>query len=474
VFVNDIVPPDIEPTNDKKMTALRPPVPTPPKNIMSFISAFKSAQRDLLSVLPEVVYKTYMGKHRLGLRHVYIVNDPEMVRHVLADNVDNYPKSQQMYRALTALVGDGIFISNGATWKRQRKMIDPAFVNVRLRRAFPSMMQTVEDFIDRLKAIDPQSEMKIDEEMAHVTADIIFRAIFSDKLTKEVSNAVFKAFADYQATLPQLDFMEMIGMPDWFPRRSMHKTNLAGQKIRGVIRSLIEARLNDQSGRQYDDILQVLVDARDEETGAGFELEELVDHVGVLFLAGHETSASTLTWAAYLIAQAPDIADRLTEEVDRVWTEPQLAYAQVPEMKLTRNVFRETLRLYPPVSFITREAIAKDEMRGYAVKPGSMMVISPWIIHRHEIYWERPGEFDPDRYATPSGEASYRKSYVPFGMGARVCSGASFAMTEGTLILAALMRNFRLELLNPEEILPVCRLTTRPSVSPRFRILPRN
>lgn len=449
----------------------RPPAPEPPSHRPWIVAGLLRARRDLLRVLPEMTYRIFMGRLPLGLRDLFFVNAPGEVRDILNRDADNYPKSRQMYRALNPLVGDGIFIANGVTWARRRKMVNPAFENVRLRVAFPVMQAAVDDMLSRLAAIPEGEAVSLDAEMAHVTADIMFRAIFSQPLTQQVSRDVFDAFARYQASLPQFDIVEILGMPDWVPRRSQRRSRRAAQRIRDILRELIAQRLASGAAERGD-ILDALIQSRDP-GGNAFELEELVDEVAVLFLAGHETSATALTWSAYLTSQRPDIEQRLAAEADAVLGGEAPRFEDVGRLALARNIFKEALRLYPPVSFITRENRDERRVRRWRVRRNSMMVISPWVIQRHRQFWEQPDCFDPDRYDRPDTESSEKQAYLPFGTGQRACPGAAFAMLEGPLILASLFRHFRLALVPGSQVEPVCRLTTRPRESLRVVLSPR-
>jgi len=436
-----------------------------------FLSGLWQAQKDLLRILPEITYRTLMGRLPLGLRDIFFANGSAVVREILSADAENYPKSRQMYRALHPLVGDGIFISNGATWLRRRRMVNPAFENVRLRVAFPVMQAAVNDMLARLAAVADGELVNLDAEMAHVTADIIFRTIFSQPLTQKASRDVFDAFAQYQEALPHLDIVEILGMPDWIPRRSLRKAKRAAQPIREILRSMIEPRMRSGAVQQQD-ILGVLINSRDAQ-GGRFELEELVDEVAVLFLAGHETSASALSWAVYLASQQPDIEHRLAAEAGRILATGEARFEDINRLALTRNVFKEALRLYPPVSFITREAKEERSIGRWRVRRNSMMVVSPWVIHRHRSFWQQPDCFIPDRYDKIESSDTEKQAYLPFGSGPRSCPGASFAMLEGPLILASLFHHFRVVVAPEVDVQPICRLTTRPSNRILVHLRPR-
>jgi cytochrome P450 len=213
-----------------------------------------------------------------------------------------------------------------------------------------------------------------------------------------------------------------------------------------------------RENRAPDDLATKIMTTNDPETGARFDTDEMVDQVAIFFLAGHETSASALAWSLYLLALFPEWQDRVAEEAHAI-TAP--SFATVGQLRLGRDVFREALRLYPPVPMMVREAHCPDKFRGRAVPAGSQLVISPWHLHRHERLWDNPDGFDPDRWATENGQTCQRSAYIPFSAGPRVCPGAGFAMIEGPLILAALLRDLRFDIVPDRTPVPVAHLTVR-------------
>jgi cytochrome P450 len=240
---------------------------------------------------------------------------------------------------------------------------------------------------------------------------------------------------------------------------------------------MISARISAQNNQQVErpqDILQSFIDAKDEATGEAFTQEALIDQVAMLFLAGHETSASALSWATYMLAHSPAIQDRMAEEIFQVAGDRDLEVGDMRSLTLTRNVFRETLRLFPPVGFFAREAGQACVMRDKSVDAHSTVVVSPWLIQRHRKLWKMPDDFNPDRFDEAASRESIRKAYLPFGMGPRVCLGAAFALQEATLILASLVRKYRLEPLPDHTPYPVGRLTIRSSNGVRLRLRERN
>lgn len=450
--------------------AWRPPAPKPRSVMAALASALLLGPRDALALLPEAAYESLLSRAPMGRRPIFIVNHPGLVRRVLVERVANYPKSDLMVGALEPLVGDGIFISGGATWARQRAMIDPAFAHMRIEGAFGAMRAAVEAALARLDAAGGRA-LTLDEEMSRLTADIVFRTIFSEPIEGEAASAVFHAFADYQNAVPQIEPKTMLETPAWAKIEPSERVRRMCAVIREKLGALIDLRL--ASGERRADIAGDVIAARDPETGRGFGREELVDQIAVFFLAGHETSASALTWAFFILSQRPEHLLRIRAETEAAAGSGPVGFGHLRALTHTRNLFREVLRLYPPVSFITRVALAEDELAGQRIPKGALMVISPWLIQRHRKFWRRPDAFDPDRWLPERATRLSGKAWMPFGLGPRVCTGASFAQTESALILAELCRRFDLACPSAARVMPVGKLTTRPGAPVSFRFLPR-
>ena len=428
--------------------------------------------------LYERSYRMEMGEVHLPGHNLYMVNDPAVVKQVMNDSAGNFPKSELLADALRPLLGDSIFTTNGSQWKRQRGMMDPAFGQTKLDVAFPAMWAATQDMLERLgRLADEGAQPDIEIEMTHVTADIIFRTIFSEPITGEAAQRIFAAFARFQSIAPRLLLPSLYGIRWLVWPWDKWRSRSAAAEIRGLLASLVRPRYEShQRGEpsDQDDILAAFMAARDPSTGQPFGFDELVDQVGMLFLAGHETSASALTWSAHLLANDPEIQSRMHQEVQATLGDRDPQQSDMKDLDLTRNVFREALRLFPPVGFMARESTQTCPMRDKTVPAGSTMVVSPWLIQRHGERWEEPDAFNPDRYANDASREALRTAYLPIGMGPRVCMGAAFALQEATLILACLMRNFRLEPVVGHVPQPVGRLTIRSANGVRVKLFRRN
>lgn len=441
-----------------------PPRPTPLAAVVSLLRSAMRGGGDLMSLLPAKAYRVRAGWLGYSRRGILIVNDPELLREVLTDPSGIYPKNDLMAGALEPLVGNSIFVSHGDVWRRQRRMIDPAFSHMRLGKAFVSMSAAVDEYEQRLDGLAESGEpFSLDLAMSHLTADIICRTVFSTSLRSQTAIDVFESFTVFERTCAQVELKRLI-FDKPFAAIPQHPEVLAAcERIRRHLGELVDTHLGaaGEGGAAWDDIAAEVVAARDLGSGEGFTRKELLDQLGVMFLAGHETTASALIWTFMILGLQPQAMARLRAEVDAAGEGP-LALEQVRRMAFVRNVFKETLRLYPPIPFIPRVAAEEAVIGGHRVKRGTMLMIAPWTIHRHRDLWKHPHAFDPDRFSAEREHELIPGAYLPFGLGPRVCIGAGFAQLEAGLILARLCRRYDFEVLDADRIRPVARLTTRP------------
>jgi cytochrome P450 len=411
--------------------------------------------QDILSAQPARLYRAWMAEFKTPFFRSYLCNDPAITTEILKTNPDNFPKSDRVGAGLRPLLGNSVFLTNGDVWKRQRRIIDPAFEGGRLRDTFPAMWAASEAAVDRMPTGD---SVEIEELASHAAADVIFRTLFSIPIEHDVASRVFHEFRAHQRTQPILNLAAFIKGPRWMPRFFKRETLRTAQVIRQLIGDLTRVRLAQiADGTAPDDLATKIMTTVDPETGDRFDVDEMVDQVAIFFLAGHETSASALSWALYLLAMYPDWQDKISTEA----RELELDFSNLSRLKVTRDVFRETLRLYPPVPMMVRENQTDVTFRGRAIRKGAQFVLSPWHLHRHERMWDRPDEFLPDRWTTEAAKASARDAYMPFSAGPRVCTGAGFAMAEGVLLLAHLVRSYRFERNAGRVPEPVAHLTVR-------------
>lgn len=445
------------------MTGLIPPKPAGnPKKlgpVARLVKSFHSSTAPLYANS----YSMKLGEVRLPRRTMYFVNQPDLVQQILLGDVDRYPKSDLMATMLELLLGESIFVSNGDLWRQQRRMMDPAFEGTRIKAIFPLMREAADAMSARFEERGASPETQIDLEMTHVTADVIFRTIYSRPFTREEAEIIFENFEKFQHLAWQHGVWTLAGVPQWLSIGRLRARRSAAT-IRELLHKPVRERLiaiENGDAVPERDLLASFINAEDPETGKRFDERELVDQIGIMFLAGHETSASALAWALYLIAQCPDVQARMKAESDAVFADGPLEFEKMRRLPFTRDVFRETLRLYPPVAFIPRDATEAEEMRGKQILPGAILFVSPLLEHRHTEHWDDPDVFDPDRFNRAETKSSEQKAYLPFSKGPRVCLGAAFALQEAVIILATIMRDWTVSPVEGHVPKPIARLTLR-------------
>ena len=444
---------------NEPLSAPLPPKPASRAGKVSLWTYFKLFKKDILSAQPARLYRAWMAELRTPFFRSYMCNDPELVNLVLRERPKDFPKSERIRTGLKPLLGESIFISNGALWEHQRRIIDPAFEGGRLRTVFPAMWDSGVAVVERLRPLADGRPVEIESHASHVAMDVIFRTLFSVPVEHELASAAFATFREHQQEQPVANLFSLLPLPKWFPRYHSRRTRRTAAIIRGLIAQLTEARAQEIA---------------DPETGQCFDTEEMIDQVAIFFLAGHETSAAALAWALYLLATHPEWQERVAEEAQVSFEPEKIYFSTLSKLRHSRAVFREAMRLYPPVPMFVREATCPERFRDRDVAPGSQVILSPWHLHRHERLWERPDEFDPGRFDTPNGKECLRNAYIPFSAGARVCPGSAFAMAEGPLLLSMLVRAYRFEPVEGRVPIPEAHLTVRARDGIYLRLIPRD
>ncbi|MEP0964242.1 MAG: cytochrome P450 [Roseobacter sp.] len=449
---------------------MTPPKPASRKERVGLWQYLRLFRRDILSAQPEKLYRAWMAEFRTPFFRSFLANDPTLVKLLLKDRPKDFPKSNRVGEGLRPLLGDSVFLTNGATWERQRRIIDPAFEGGRLRDSFTALSEASKTAAKRLSALDGQT-VEIEAQASHAAADAIFRTLFSKPITDDVAQRTYLAFRRYQRSQPILNVAAFLPLPSWVPRGFSRATRESAAEIRLLITQMTTLRQAEISAKTAPlDLATKIMTTPDPETGKCFNVDEMVDQVAIFFLAGHETSAASLAWALYLLALYPKWQDQIVAEVKETDIRD---FSQLSQLKVTRDVFRETLRLYPPVPMMVRQTSKVEVFRNRTVKSGAQVVLSPWHIHRHSRLWENPDGFDPARWQTDAGRQSARDAFLPFSAGPRVCPGAGFAMMEGVLMLAHILRENRVSLSNKSAPIPVAHLTVRAQNGIWLRIVRR-
>jgi cytochrome P450 len=445
-----------------------PPKPIPRADRVSLWRYLRLFRRDILSAQPERLYSARMAAFKTPFFRSFLINQPDLIDDVLKARPEAFPKSDRIGEGLRPLLGKSVFVTNGETWQRQRRIIDPAFEGGKLKQSFGAMRDAGAAAAARIGA----GVEDIEAATSFAAADVIFRTLFSLPIETDQAGQVYRAFQRYQQAQPILNLAAFLPLPRWMPRLHKPATKDAAREIRALITDMTEARQAAiRDGTAPDDLATRIMTTPDPETGAGFDTGEMVDQVAIFFLAGHETSASALAWALYLLATHPEAQARVAAEAAEFAADP--SFARLSTLRFTRDVFRETLRLYPPVPMMVREATLPETFRDRDVPKGAQIVISPWHLHRHTRHWADPDSFDPDRWASDDPARCPRDAYLPFSAGPRVCPGAGFAMIEGPLLLAMLVGAAEFTPIAGDVPMPMAHLTVRSKTGIRLRTEPR-
>lgn len=417
--------------------------PKPHNSKAGLITTFLIKRRSWLDGLYAKSYKMRAGRVKMPGFDLFVVNDPKEVRKIMIDNVKEFPKSDMLHELLKPLLGVSIFTTNGEVWKKQRELLRPSFEMTRISKVFDLMSSAAADMMDRFRKYPDGSIVEVDEHMTFVTADVIFRTIMSSKLDEIKGKEILHAFVTFQEETARTAIRKFFCVPQWLSNiLGENKRMKAGAVIRKSLSDIIKPRYDSYKSDNYSDILASLLHTVDASSGERFSFEEILDQVSMLFLAGHETTASSLTWTLYCLSLDQDAQQKAYNEIISINKDGKFSINDIKEMKYLTNVFKEALRLYPPVGFFARQSKGEAKIRDKVLQKGSGVVVAPWLIHRHDDFWDAPHEFRPDRH----NENIPKEKYMPFGLGERICIGQGFAMQEAIIILANILREFKLEL----------------------------
>jgi cytochrome P450 len=439
-----------------------PPYPDRPKQPLSAFATLRLARRNFLAIWEDRCFEWEVFSTRLLSRRLFVCNSPDTVATAFVERHDSFErKSPQMRHSLAPLLGDGLFISDGDTWRRRRRIVAPIVHVSHLPLFAPIMVQAALETAERWASLPNGAPINALTEMATLTAEIICRTIFGRQLGAAHAREIVSSFSEYQRLIGQLDLAYFCGLPDWLPRFQLPAIHRAARRIHKVLDVVIhDCRAQLSSGETS--IIRLLLEARDAETGEPLDDAALRNEAAVIFMAGHETTANSLAWTWYLLSQAPEVEERLHAELADVLDGRAPTLEDVPKLLFTRAVFEETARLYPPVPLLARQALREETIRGRPVPAGSLVMVVPWLLHRHRKFWGKPDHYMPERFLPENARFRVRHAYLPFSVGPRICAGAAFAQTETILCIATLAQRVQLRLAPGTAVAPVCRLSLRP------------
>ncbi|HMP01758.1 MAG TPA: cytochrome P450 [Gemmatales bacterium] len=406
---------------------------------------------------------------RLGWQRIIVVSQPDHIASILVNRDGHYRKRRIEFKALGTVIGAGLLTTDGEVWKQQRKLMQPLFAQQQLARYGPDMTTLTARQIERWRpAARSQEPLDITLGITDLTLAIVAKTLLGTEFSAtstELKQAIVTAiqYAD--------QFDQLITLPPWIPTPK----NRRFLKARALLDSLVFQMIEQRRQRldEGHDLLAVLVRATDAETGQGMTNQTLRDQVMTFFLAGHETTAQALSWTLYLLAQHPEVQERVRAEAERVLGDRPPTCADLHDLEYTKQVVLEGMRLYPPVWALAREVVHDHELGGCRVPAGCEVMFSQWVMHRHPDYWEEPERFDPERFSSARSVGRSLGVYFPFGGGPRVCIGQTFSMVELQLILPMILRAFRLELVADHPVTPATTITLRPTRGIHVRLFER-
>ncbi len=439
-----------------------PPAPKPQPDKLGLIALLRTLKRNPLECWATQHFEEPIVSGGLPIGHVLLVHEPESVRRVLLDNAANYLKDRFQRRVLSAGLSEGLLSAEGEQWRIQRKVVAPIFARKRVVEFSSAMVGAADDLVRRWASLGDGARVEIAAEMSRLTLDVLERTIFSDGFGSDAED-IRIAMAVYFNTIGKISPLDILGVPDFVPRFSRLRVRSTLKLFESAVDRVTSARqriLAEQPDEAPDDILTHLLQAFDSPTEAITEAE-LRSNILTFIAAGHETTANTLSWALFLLSQSHQWRALVEAEAERELRAGSAGLAD--RLVTTRAVVEEAIRLYPPIAAISRVALGEDRLGVERVRRGSLIVISPYVLHRHRLLWDRPEIFDPGRFLGSQRSKIDRYAYLPFGVGPRKCIGSAFALQEATLVLAKIVRNFSFELCPGHKVWPILRVTLRPA-----------
>ena len=458
--------------------AFSPPAPTPRTVPPSRLTIIRTILRNPLELWGEPSYTLPWIMTRFFRERTLIVNDPGLIKHVLVDNAANYRMSDIRQLILRPILRDGLLTAEGPVWKRSRKAVAPVFTPRHAQGFAGQMLSQSEDYVRKYEEVGSEGKVfDIAVDMTELTFVILAETLFSGEIVTQ-GNSFADDVNQLLHRMGRVDPMDLLRAPSWVPR----VTRIGGQKVldkfRGIVRDTMNLRLDKMRRDRAsapDDFLTLLL----EKTGPdGLTMEEIEDNILTFIGAGHETTARALAWTLYCVANSPHIREAMEAEIDGVLASSAEPVAWLDLMPNVRAAFEEAMRLYPPAPSINRASIADDEWTSPSgerveIPAGITVLIMPWTLHRHALYWDKPRAFMPERFLPENRGKINRFQYLPFGAGPRVCIGATFALQEAVIALAVMMHRFRFDLTDETNPWPVQKLTTQPQGGLPMRVTRR-
>ncbi len=440
-----------------------PPAPKPQPHPLKPIALIRTLKRNPLECWATEHFEQPIVAGGLPVGHALLVHELNAIRRVLLDNAANYRKDRLQRRVLSAGLNEGLLSAEGEQWRLQRRVLAPMFARKTVMDFTPAMMGAAEDMIGRWSGLGDDATIDIAAEMARLTLEVLERTIFSDGFESDPED-IRTAMVTYFNTIGKISPLDLLGVPDFVPRLGRLRVRSTLKFFEAEVDRVISVRrriLAEQPDKAPHDLLTHLLAALDPEREERFTESEVRSNILTFIAAGHETTANTLSWSMFLLSQSPEWRERVAAEADRELTGPIPGIAD--RLVETRAVIEEAIRLYPPIAAVSRVALGDDVLNGERVRPGSLIVISPYVLHRHRLLWDSPDAFDPQRFLGSARAEIDRFAYLPFGVGPRKCIGSTFALQEATLVLAMIAKQFDFQLKPGHAVWPTLQVTLRPA-----------
>jgi cytochrome P450 len=451
----------------------RPPAPEPRVRPLGPLALYRALRENAITAWRAEAYEEPYIADRNMLGGYVLINDPDLIRYVLVENAANYPKDALQLEKLTPAVGRGLLTADAESWRLQRRTVAPLFQPASVAGYLASMAASIEEMLARWDGYARSgATIDIAREMTALTYDIISRTVFSHEI-ETPAEVMGAAITTYFEALGRIDLWDVLPLPRWLPRPAFIRARPAQGIFREEVGRLLERRRARiaAGGAVPDDLVTRLMQARDPETGASLSDTVIHDNLVTFIGAGHETTANALAWTLFLLSEFPDADERVAFEAARLGE--QIDAEGIARLAGTRMILEESMRLYPPVPFLSRGVAARDRIADVEVTRATRIIIAPWVLHRHRKLWDEPDLFRPERFAPESRAKISRFAYLPFGAGARICVGMGFAMQEALLALAMIAGRFRVTLAEDAQVFPFARMTLRPLNGLPMRIAPR-
>jgi cytochrome P450 len=425
-----------------------------------------NVSRSSLTIWPDYAFETMSARNRVLGIDTLLSNDPEAVRHVMMSNATNYRRPVSVRRVTRPLGGEGLFLAEGANWRRQRRLLAPTFAPASIKLLLPHFQEAG---LHLLHMIERTGQANLSSAFQETALEAVLRALFSmpENLAREKLSHLVRDYVEGSGRPSLLDGLAR--SEDSFAFANLRRKRFQHAWFAGIDAVIAERRVRSADGDQRD-LLDLLLRIEDAGTGEALSSAEIRDQCATMFFAGSETTARLMFWATYLLTQDAEEQDKVRAEIAAFSPEQARDLADLQNWPRLRNLLLETLRLYPPVPHIIRDAIASDEIAGEKVTAGTQVWFSAWVMHRHRKFWDRPTAFVPDRFADKSTPWTQMTGYMPFGAGPRICIGLHFALSEALIVLAMLFARYRISLSGSKPVLPIGRVTIEPSYEPAFRL----